>query len=185
MSQHRDWKAVFLSLLFCVVSSSVWGGEVSLLIDTGAGTMTVLDGAEVIHTFGNISIGRYGVTKNKRRGDNKTPLGHFRIGWITRKTRYHRFLGLTYPDLEIASIAFGNGMINKKEWLAIRHAVKHRKIPPQNTPLGGQIGIHGVGKGDLEMHRHYNWTNGCVALSNEEIDQLLGWVGVGTPVEIR
>lgn len=185
MSLGRDRIALVLLLLLAVVCGRVQAGEVSLLIDTGAGTLTVLDGEAVIHTFGDISIGRYGATENKRRGDNRTPLGHFRIGWITRKTRYHRFLGLNYPDLEIASKAFSSGLITKNDWLAIRHAIKHGEVPPQNTALGGRIGIHGIGDGDAEMHQQYNWTNGCVALTNEEIDLLLTWVSVGTRVEIR
>ena len=47
------------------------------------------------------------------------------------------------------------------------------------------IGIHGIGDGDRGVHRDFNWTNGCVALTNEEIDELLRWVKIGTPVEIR
>ena len=47
------------------------------------------------------------------------------------------------------------------------------------------IGIHGIGNGDIEVHKEYNWTNGCVALTNEEIDELVKWINIGTPVEIR
>ncbi len=184
MSKHRDWKALLLSLLVCVGSGTT-AGEVSLLVDTSTGTMTVLDGEAVIHTFEDISIGRYGTSDAKIRGDNKTPLGRFRIGWISEKTRYHRFLGLNYPDLETASRAFSKGTISKEQWLAIRRAHKRGEVPPQNTGLGGLIGIHGIGAGDADMHREYNWTNGCVALTNEEIDRLVEWVAVGTLVEIR
>lgn len=69
--------------------------------------------------------------------------------------------------------------------MAIRRAHKRGEVPPQNTGLGGLIGIHGIGAGDADMHREYNWTNGCVALTNEEIDRLVEWVDVGTLVEIR
>jgi lipoprotein-anchoring transpeptidase ErfK/SrfK len=63
--------------------------------------------------------------------------------------------------------------------------VQAGKTPPQHTPLGGYIGIHGVGSGDPEVHRAYNWTNGCVALTNAQIDILAEWARAGTPVEIR
>ena len=185
MSKHRDWKAFLLSLLVCVSAGHATAGEVSLLVDTRAGTLTVLDGETVIHTFEDISIGRYGASDAKIQGDNKTPLGRFRIGWITEKTRYHRFLGLNYPDLETASRAFDKKLITKEQWLEIRRAEKRGGVPPQNTRLGGLIGIHGIGAGDVGVHHEYNWTNGCVALTNEEIDRLLEWVGVGTVVEIR
>ena len=52
--------------------------------------------------------------------------------------------------------------------------------PP--TTLGGLIGIHGIGKGDPRVHRDFNWTFGCVALTNEQIDQLRPWVRLGTRV---
>jgi murein L,D-transpeptidase YafK len=185
MPKHGDWKAVTLALLLFCSCDWAAGDEISLQIDTNAGTMAVLDGETVVHTFADISIGRYGATVFKRRGDNKTPLGRFRIGWITDKTRYHRFLGLNYPNLELASAAFFNGLINKDEWLDIRRAEKRREVPPQNTPLGGLIGIHGIGVGDPDMHREFNWTNGCVALTNDEIERLLEWVRVGTVVDIR
>lgn len=156
-----------------------------IIVDTLAGTLTVVNEEEVLATFKDISIGRYGVSLDKQRGDNRTPLGKFTIGWISDNTRYHRFLGLNYPDLESASRAFYVGKISKQQWLDIRRAAKQGARPPQNTPLGGMIGIHGIGEGEVDVHRAYNWTNGCVALTNEEIDQLLEWVDVGTVVEIR
>ncbi len=64
-------------------------------------------------------------------------------------------------------------------------AVRHHRIPPQNTPLGGQLGIHGLGRGDLDIQRTINWTNGCVALTNHDIRRLGQWVHVGTRVIIR
>jgi murein L,D-transpeptidase YafK len=185
MLRLRDCNAVALTLLLLVRCGIATGGEISLRIDTSAGTLVVLDGESVVHTFADISIGRYGATASKQRGDNKTPLGRFRIGWIADKTRYHRFLGLNYPNLEIASTAFFKRLISKDEWLWIRRAEKRGEVPPQNTPLGGFIGIHGIGAGDPAMHQEFNWTNGCVALTNNEIDQLLEWVSVGTVVDIR
>jgi murein L,D-transpeptidase YafK len=112
-------------------------------------------------------------------------LGKFRIGWTNKNTRYHRFLGLTYPDLPAADRALVDGRIDEPQWQAIRRASEAGKVPSQHTPLGGMIGIHGIGDGDLTVHRDFNWTNGCVALTNEEIDELLQWVKIGTPVEIR
>jgi murein L,D-transpeptidase YafK len=156
-----------------------------IIVDTLAGTLTVVNEQEVLATFDNISIGRYGVSLDKQRGDNRTPLGRFTVGWISENTRYHRFIGLNYPDMEAASRAFYLGKISKQQWLDIRRAAKQGTRPPQDTPLGGMIGIHGIGEGEMEVHRAYNWTNGCVALTNEEIDRILEWVDVGTVVEIR
>jgi len=163
----------------------VTAAGVRIFIDTDKRTLQVLEGDRVVATFNEIAIGRYGKTYFKTRGDNKTPLGNFRIGWIGKESRYHRFLGLTYPDMEAADRALVDGRIEEAQWQEIRRAVQAGKTPPQQTPLGGNIGIHGVGSGDLEVHREYNWTNGCVALTNEQIDILVQWAKIGTPVEIR
>ena len=176
------WLLIYMVLS---VAGAAVADAVQILVDTTAGTLTVMQGERVLKVFDDVAVGRYGVTDAKQRGDNMTPLGYFTIGWITSNTRYHRFLGLNYPDLESASRGFFNGLISKKEWLEIRQAAKSGRRPPQNTALGGLIGIHGLGEGDAEIHQDYNWTNGCVALTNDEIDQLLQWVAVGTPVEIR
>lgn len=172
-------------LVLLPVAFAAAAGDVRIFIDTDKRTLQVLEGDRVVATFTGIAIGRYGKTYFKTRGDNKTPLGNFRIGWIGKETRYHRFLGLSYPDMEAADRALVDGRIDEAQWQEIRRAVQAGKTPPQHTPLGGNIGIHGVGSGDLEVHREYNWTNGCVALTNAQIDILAQWAHIGTPVEIR
>ena len=123
-------------------------------------------------SFSDIAIGRYGAATDRRKGDHKTPLGHFIIGWITDKTSFHRFFGLLYPSKEYAERAFQAGLLDKKTWDRIRQALAAGRLPPQNTVLGGNLGIHGIGKGDKKIHEQFNWTNGCVALTNEQIDRL-------------
>jgi len=156
-----------------------------LRVDTRDATLTVMKGDKPEEVFSNIAIGSYGKTYFKMKGDRRTPLGRFTIAWIPAKSKYHRFLGLNYPDLERADRALADGEITEAQWQAIRRASEANRRPPQDTPLGGFIGIHGTGDGDLKIHREYNWTSGCIALTNEQIDRLLNWVRVGTPVEIR
>ena len=172
-------------LLLLSVVAPLHADNIHILVDTDSRVLQVLRGTRVVASFEGVAIGRYGKSYFRRKGDNRTPLGKFRIGWITSNTRYHLFLGLTFPDLEAADRALQDGGIDEAQWQAIRRASVAGKTPPQNTPLGGNIGLHGVGKGDVEVHEQYNWTNGCVALTNAQIDQLVRWVKVGTPVEIR
>ena len=54
----------------------------------------------------------------------------------------------------------------------------------QGRPLG-QLGIHGVGMGDMKVHETVNWTEGCIALTNEQVRDLAKWVVVGTRVVVR
>ncbi len=156
-----------------------------ILVDTAKARIEVLDGGTVLAAYDDIAIGRNGAGVNKRRNDEKTPLGHFRIAWISAKTRFHRFFGLDYPNLAYAKRALTKGLINRRQFNAIRHNLAAGEPPPQNTRLGGQIGLHGVGAGSVKVHHEFNWTEGCIALTNEQIDDLWRFAAVGTPVEIR
>jgi hypothetical protein len=57
-------------------------------------------------------------------------------------------------------------------------------MPPQNTPLGGFLGIHGIGRGDIRIHRAFHWTQGCVAVTNEEMNALAHWIREDTRIVI-
>lgn len=161
-------------------SDQIW-----ILVDTEKLTLTVMDGDRVRRTYENISIGRGGTTQDKRRSDDKTPLGEFHIVRIAVETRFHRFYGFDYPTLEQAARGLQAGVIDQGQYVQIRKALRARRTPPQSTPLGGFIGIHGVGEGDVRVHSDFNWTNGCIALTNEQIDDLAQWIGIDTRVVVK
>jgi murein L,D-transpeptidase YafK len=156
-----------------------------ILVDTRHMTLTVMEGKKVRRTYGNIAIGRGGTTRDKRRDDDKTPLGQYHIVRIAPETPFHRLYGFDYPTLEQASRAWQAGVIDQPQYAQIRKAIRSGKTPPQGTPLGGFIGIHGIGAGDVRIHGDFNWTNGCIALTNEQIDDLAQWIGIGTLVVIK
>jgi len=156
-----------------------------ILIDTGIRTLSVMDGDRVLHVYGEISIGRNGVTRGKAVRDNKTPLGTYRISSIRIDTVFHRFFVISYPSLADAERAHASGRIDSADLAAIRRAHERGQEPPASTPLGGNIGIHGIGQGDPRIHEDYNWTDGCIALTNEQIDSLSRWIRLGTKVVIR
>ncbi len=156
-----------------------------LLVDTEALTLTVMQDGQPRMTLGNIAIGRYGASAEKRRGDNTTPRGRFRVHRINRDSEFYRFIGLDYPDVQRARQASQAGDIGRRELQAILGAHDRGEAPPQGTVLGGNIGIHGLGEGDPQLHETINWTRGCVALTDEQIDALLPWVQIGMTVEIR
>jgi murein L,D-transpeptidase YafK len=157
-----------------------------ILVDTQALTLTVFSAENhVLAGFHNISIGSGGTAESHRRGDETTPLGVFHVAWIDRHSRYGTFYGLDYPSASIAHRAHAEGTISRAESDAIIKALQQHRIPPQNTPLGGRLGIHGIGRGDPKIHQALNWTDGCVALTNQQIRQLSRWVHIGTRVVIR
>lgn len=172
-------------LLVLVTPAAAADTERWLLVDTQKLTLTVMDGELPQLTLHNLAIGRYGASAAKRRGDNTTPLGRFRITGIERDSGFHRFIQLDYPDVVRTERAYRAGVIGAAEYRAILAAHRRGVTPPQGTALGGHIGIHGLGEGDPVLHRTMNWTRGCVALTDQQIDTLLPWVHVGMVVEIR
>ena len=156
-----------------------------LLVDTHGLTLSVMHDERPQMTLYDLAVGRYGTSTEKTRGDKTTPLGRFRITRIDRRSGFHVFIALDYPDIERARKAHQTGEISQRELQTIVTAHRHGKAPPQNTKLGGQIGIHGLGEADPALHEMMNWTRGCVALTDRQVDSLLGWLRVGMTVEIR
>lgn len=157
-----------------------------ILVDTEALTVTVFSAEnDVLAHFQDISIGSRGAAKIHHRGDETTPLGIFHIAWIDPNSRFDTFYGFDYPSERVARSAYAEGIISRADLDAILEAVRNRRLPPQDTPLGGLLGIHGVGRGDSAIHEAFNWTDGCVALSNQQIRQLSRWMDIGTQVIVR
>ncbi len=159
--------------------SSPW-----ILVDGSTAELRVMRGPEPVETLSNISVGRGGVGYKSRRGDEITPTGSFRIAWINRDSPYYLFFGFDYPTLPYAERARHRSSVTADEYRQIVVAHDAGRIPPQTTSLGGQLGIHGIGQGDPEIHSRFNWTAGCVALTDHQIDRLSRWLRVGTLVVI-
>ncbi len=176
-----------LFILWCGWCGAVLADEAPWLrVDTRAGMITVLQGGRVLQTFDGISIGRGGVAESRRRGDQTTPLGEFRIAWIKeRSDAFRRFYAFDFPRREDALRAWHDGRIDEAAYRSILHAHASGVPPPQDTPLGGYLGIHGLGDADPWIHRHFHWTEGCIALTNEQIDSLGQWMADGTRVVVE
>ena len=159
--------------------------ELWLLVNTAKKNISVMHQRQVLQIYDSISIGEGGASLDKIQGDKKTPLGDYHVSRISYDSKFYLFIGLDYPDLGQAERALKAGIIDKKHFTSIRNSLRKKQEPPQHTPLGGYIGIHGVGKGDKQIHATVNWTNGCVALTNRQIDDLETWVYIGMRVAIR
>lgn len=113
-----------------------------------------------------------------RQGDQKTPVGTFRIVTRNPKSSYHLFLGISYPNTADAERGRDAGWLTDSEVDAIASATASGEKPLWNTTLGGAIGIHGGG-GSAD------WTLGCMALDNHQIDELWDLAPHGTRVDIQ
>lgn len=180
-------------LLLCIGLSSslaaqpalILPNERWLLVDSASATLRVMRGEREEARFEDIALGRRGIKPVHYRGDHSTPAGEFRIDAINHNSQYSLFFRLNYPTVAHATLALEAGRLTPEEHERIALAEWQGRPPPYDTALGGLIGIHGIGQGSLSMHRSFNWTEGCVALDNEQIHRLAAYVRVGMRVIIR
>lgn len=182
-----DTHSLLVRILFAaaLLISTTAVAENHLQIDTRQGTLTVLDDNKPILVLDGIAIGRFGARQDKALGDGMTPLGKYHVTSIKRSRRFHFFVGLDYPSVADADRGLKNGILTTSQAEAIRAAHAKGQLPPQDTPLGGHIGLHGIGDGDPAVHARYNWTKGCIAVTDAQLDKLLPLIRAGTRVEIK
>ena len=173
----------FFAGLLLLTPGFSWA-ENRVLIDATAYTLTVLDDNQPLLVIEGISIGRFGAGRDKKTGDGISPLGTYHVTSIKQSKRFHFFIGLDYPSAEDTERGLEKGLLTQEQAEAIRAAHARGKLPPQDTPLGGYIGLHGIGAGDPAVHASYNWTRGCIAVTNDQIEQLLDLIQIGTEVKI-
>jgi murein L,D-transpeptidase YafK len=136
----------------------------SVLILKKDHVMELLAGGKVIRTY-KVALGTGGLAPKEREGDGRTPEGHYVIDSRNAASEYHLALHVSYPNAE-----------------------DRKRAAKLGVAPGGAIMIHGLPKGKGWIgagHRIYDWTLGCIAVTDEEIDEVWKLVPVGTPVEIR
>ena len=137
--------------------------------------LIVYDGAEEVMRV-PIVLGKNSADK-QREGDLATPEGEFYICYKNPDSQYHRFLGLSYPNLEDAERGLRDKLITQAEYEQIRDAIAQRNCPPWKTALGGEVGLHGPGP-------NKTWTHGCLAMSVEQIERLYDLLEIGDEVTV-
>jgi murein L,D-transpeptidase YafK len=147
-----------------------------LVIRKKARALDVYDGERLVKTY-TIALGFAPEGDKEREGDGKTPEGEFYVFTKNPKSQFYLSLGLSYPSKDDARRGLDSGLISIVEHDAIVKAINSRRMPPQKTKLGGEIYIHGGGT-------ETDWTWGCTALTNEDIEELFRAVEVGTRVDI-
>ena len=179
-------KLLYLALLALLAGQGAEASEYRLRISKQDNELIVERAGERVKTY-RIASGRGGRGAKRRQGDNKTPVGVYRILHGRASGRFDYFMHLDYPNLIDAWRGYRDKVISAAEFRQIALAHKQRRTPPQDTGLGGFIGIHGLGHTDpekLAIHEGFNWTEGCIALTNEEIRELRQFIQPGATVMI-
>ncbi|BCS55429.1 L,D-transpeptidase family protein [Geobacter sp. SVR] len=148
--------------VFAVATRS--GAVDRILIEKNERRLTLLAKGEAVKTY-RIALGGNPVGPKERQGDNKTPEGIYTIDARNKDSGYHLSLHISYP--------------NEKD----RKRARELGVSP-----GGDVMIHGIKNGFSwvgNAHAEVDWTKGCIAVSNEEIEEIARVASSGTIVEIR
>ena len=138
--------------------------------------MDLFAGETLLKTY-RVALGGNPAGHKQRRGDLKTPEGEYYIQSRNWNSNFHLFLHVSYPNADDARAGRGKGIVSRRARDAILQAHRARRPTPQGTRLGGQIGIHGGGS-------LYDWTLGCIAVTNDEIEEIVAIVHRGAVVKI-
>jgi murein L,D-transpeptidase YafK len=136
----------------------------SIVVDKSDRKLTLFLRGRPVRTYG-VSLGRNPVGNKQRQGDGRTPEGLYYIEGRNPRSKFHLSLRVSYPTRE-------------QRERAARLGVKP----------GGDIMIHGLPDAFAsvgELHRQQDWTEGCVAVTNEEIEEIWGAVPNGAKILIR
>lgn len=133
-------------------------------------------------------FGRNNKVSKTKIGDLATPVGEYRICEIDTVNKYHKFFKINYPNLSDAMSGLRKSIITQEQFDQIKYEFYYSGCPKLITNLGGNIGIHGIGQLNFifkNLPFVFNWTDGSIAISDENIDELYSVVKKGTKVVIK
>jgi murein L,D-transpeptidase YafK len=145
------------------------GGGLSLpkadrvVVLKGERKLVLMRGDDVLKVY-RVALGRYAKGAKTRLGDAKTPEGSYTLDYRLSKSAFHKAIHISYPNARDRALARSQG------------------VQP-----GGKIMIHGLAKNwtaDDLNHPNLDWTQGCIAVTNREIEEIWHLVSDGTPIDI-
>lgn len=158
---------MILHLLILIYSNDVFAEPLKadkIVVLKNKRLLLLLREGQIIKSY-KVALGKDPIGHKIRLGDNKTPEGIYTISSRKNSNKYHLTLFISYP--------------NEKD-------IENAKKLGVNS--GNSIAIHGLPK-DLaslnKLHRRFDWTNGCIAVTNEEIEEIWELVDDGTIIEIK
>jgi lipoprotein-anchoring transpeptidase ErfK/SrfK len=150
--------------------------EPKIVVEKAARRLTLYSNGERVRVF-QVALGFEPAGDKVKQGDGRTPEGEFYVCMKNERSKFYLSLGLSYPNAEDAERGLRDGLVTRAQHKQIVDAIGRGAKPPWNTPLGGEIFIHGGGTAS-------DWTWGCVALANEQVKELFDAVPLGTHVRI-
>jgi len=159
------WTTLYWAASLLIMASAAAESTVDkVIINKAKRELLLMRGGKVIKSYA-VALGKTPVGAKTRQGDGKTPEGVYSISGRNAASAFHRALRISYPNA------------------ADRAQARKVGVAP-----GGDIMIHGLpnGQGHIgKAHRLTDWTEGCIAVTNAEIEEIWRMVGDGTKVEIN
>lgn len=135
-----------------------------IVVEKAARRLTLFRGATALKSY-RVALGREPIGPKREEGDHRTPEGFYTIDRRKPDSDFHLALHVSYPNVEDVAQAEARGV-----------------------SAGSDIMIHGLPNGSGwigKLHQRTDWTDGCVAVTDQEIEEIWRVVPDGTPIEIR
>lgn len=135
-----------------------------VIVEKAERRMVLMRGDTVLRTY-RIALGDAPVGHKRQEGDERTPEGRYVLDWRNEKSSFHKSIHVSYPDADDRAAATKAG------------------VDP-----GGMIMIHGQPNGFgwwSWLLQRFDWTDGCIAVTDQEMDEIWAMVKNGTAIEIR
>ena len=136
----------------------------SIVVEKARRTMTLYQSGVAVRTY-MVALGKEPTGDKLHIGDNRTPEGVFSIDFRNPQSKFFKALHISYPDAA--------------------HAQRARAL---GLEAGGDIMIHGLPPAFANLgpaHRQFDWTNGCIAVTDEEIEEIWRAVPNGARIQIK
>ena len=161
--------AIILSVavFFPVQAETPRGGGLKadrVVVDKSERRLLLLRNGKIIRSF-RVALGRNPVGPKTREGDGRTPEGRYVLDWRNNQSRFYRSIHVSYPNPS-----------------------DRQRAQQAGAPPGGAIMIHGLpnGRGSIGAdHARWDWTDGCIAVTNAEMDEIWARIDNGVAIEIR
>ncbi|MEQ8967748.1 MAG: L,D-transpeptidase family protein [Azospirillaceae bacterium] len=153
-----------LARVAAIATATPTGPADELIVDKSDRRLFLMRDGAVLRSY-RVALGREPTGAKRRAGDGRTPEGRYHITGLNPASRFHLSLAISYPDAEDVAFAREAGL-----------------------DPGGDIVIHGLAPENAAMGslaNYVDWTEGCIAVHNEAIEEIAALTPVGTPILIR
>ena len=136
----------------------------SMVVEKAHHTLTLFQQGVAVRTY-QVALGKQPTGDKERIGDGRTPEGVYYIDFRNAQSKYHKALHISYPD-----------------------AAHKQRANALGVAVGGDIMIHGLPPAYASLgaaHREFDWTNGCIAVTDDEIEEIWRAVPNGAVIQIK